>query len=467
MIRVIYGDVQFGEASIRGHEKTPTLHGPDYLYTRHQLHLRVLLNVAINPRTSFTGFDKEFLDGFFKPRQELNVFVDNQKWLNVPAPDMDWGPKVLYTTVHQVVGPRTAWVDVGLEFAIRKQNEQTADESVIISTRWQAESEDDNLFWNSVTYSGEAVLRSDALAEQKKTAWDLRAAYILPPNISSSNCKRENLKIAVSEDGLMVRWSFTDKQVPYIALPAYVADASISVEGSSSQTTTDQLAWGIVDAATQAITLKAFGVGAITSAASMTTQIGKLAFNYVPSVSLIVKAVVFGRPDAKGEKLMPLARVLALKRLTLIPGFRAKAATIEIMEAGNAFDSRNRIATYQVVLRRQAITSSILRDATNINKLGIPANFAEDPAPAVEAIFDSDGAVQSLEYYSAVLANSTVEPVNGILGQTFLPKTAVKPTSGIEGAASKSSIGAAALADSIADQLSTPFGGEDRKVIFL
>jgi hypothetical protein len=211
----------------------------------------------------------------------------------------------------------------------------------------------------------------------------------------------------MAPDGLGVAYSYLDRQVPYVTIPRAISDVVITVSGSASQPSSDDVANDILDMANTAIATGAQVAGGNyidfshgqTQAAPLTGKnlpplgstgvplagppgvnlspgggsggggggmgIGKagallskalsMVLKSIPRIQFQVQATVYGFPQAPMDELHEFASYCVIRRIGVFPN----PDTLDFVQAASSADARQRVVQYTAVVARSGVKTGL------------------------------------------------------------------------------------------------------------
>ena len=378
-----YNDVTLTEVNIRGYERKAVLHGPDYLYTRHTVHLQGVFNPGMAANNNLRiGADEQALERkLSRPRGELVLSGDGVEWLRSRGPDVDQGPTTLACNVVHFNGLKTYFVDWVFTTAVVDPTRDT-----ILSLRWSTKHMIDSRFWTSIAVTGEAILRADGPTEPDA----LRPRLLLPVEIGY---KRESLTVDYSQDRTAINFSFLDRQTPLVVTDFGISDIQHSWNVSVTRAKSDQLmydAGSLVQSALakteQAVMATAFassprdpsnpsagpsmrgptagGFSAASGAVGLGLELTSYLDRNMPQAKLVSTTTLFGLPTSTMTTLVNYAAIHARTRLSTLPTDRAWSTTAVTLSG----DVRNRIVQVSLIVERSNIAGLLTNAVTAVNR---------------------------------------------------------------------------------------------------
>jgi hypothetical protein len=267
MATLNYGAVGIGFVQTILYDKRAIYDGPQYLYTRHTVHIRGIYNPAVTSYTWPPQFGQDtknqapsfglghnpavtevsIRDYLMQPRRQLIYTVGSYDATNNPvrvrdgaanedltilrsplpinpalptqnlplnapglASDATDGPKPLFARVKQIAGTKTFIVEYGIQTDLNEAYlYYSANVPLILSNTWEVEDDLDEDFYTSRTIRGRAVFDQSSLQRLDSFADDYRHLLFFPV---PDNCKRTNVRTRLSKDGTILDYSYTDEE---------------------------------------------------------------------------------------------------------------------------------------------------------------------------------------------------------------------------------------------------------------
>lgn len=421
---ITYNGVTLEAVSFRCCNRQAILNGPDYLYTIYELHLRGVYNPSYpgNTGNSPPQYDQLIRHKLAQPHQPLKIEIQAggaqpRVWVEIEKGDTDNGPDPIGPpTIVQIIGTKTWMIDFGIKFSINECGQDGVDPSVLLSNRWDQAQVLDQQYYTAMRTSGRAIFRSDLLAKRQITADQLRDWLLLPvPN----SFKREQLNVSQSQDGVAIRYEFTDLQKSVNVRDNSVADVEIYMNlGTSHQ--------GYFNLAAEAAQDTANLVGHTAQAGTSIGQKGVSdLIGSLPSYGKYLSGSMLAGP------LTPLAYLgRGINYLTgpTRPGMAAKLAALSPSEVPNS-EYTTKIIVYGIPT---ADLGELVRFAIGVMGTKMPFKAPSMMGTAARLSINAHRRIVTLEYVvtippamllaSAIIELSRTAPGGGLTGEQLNAK---------------------------------------------
>lgn len=344
------------------YERTPIFNGPDYLYTKHVIHVRGVY--AREPDKAALAHsppdqDKAIRQKLSEPRGQLEWRMHGEgrgrpalEILRSPAPgrtvDAANGPMPLALNVIKIHGLHTWIIEYAVSTCVDERGLHTKKPSVMLSHRWRMESVFDEHYLEARIIRGRAIFRTDRLEELAATPDDFRS-YLWHPVPKGFQIDAPACSVVATEDGTEVeyvlvfrqRWkNLLRKNITHIearhtrgVVGPGLEDIAFNAVGTglnylSSSIGRMRSVHGMVgdigiDDLYESNPIKlaemAYGVvqGMVDQARDLHATIGEIRRN-VPRVVDRLNVSIWGNPLATGQELVSAALDVLVKRMGLL-----------------------------------------------------------------------------------------------------------------------------------------------------
>lgn len=348
-LEVKLGSIILEAVKTRSYSRVAVMNGPDYLYTRHELHGMGTLNRSVvvtgkpsQPATNAVDVDSQIRSDWVQPRQSLLVTMGTSVLVSVtaahedpppekPGPGLDAvtdqdvnnGPYGLYISNTLVQGIRTFQSQFGLRWHVVEGT--SAKPPPILSNRWVMTHHYDEQYRLSIKVRGIAIFRADALLRYGTDA-DQYRRYILIP--VEPGFERIDLQVTLAQDGLSIEYSFVDRQMSMGAVSPNIVRIDLRLSLHTSRRGLAEVAWEFEKLKKRTSETIAHGVAVgldfadptntsgarasrVAEAASALVERGfeaaELAHSALPKTIVSADIVVLGTPQASMTELVDVA----------------------------------------------------------------------------------------------------------------------------------------------------------------
>jgi hypothetical protein len=188
------------------------------------------VNPIVDTTSNPINTDRSLIHALSIPRRKLvlsfGLEAGNQIWISSPIDTLPCcmisGPIPIDVSVQEIRGEAGMFlVRFTVETALNFCGSDGKQTDILLSNRWTASTSADENFFETRTFKGRAIFRSD-LVHDLHLAVDLWRLNLIPP--MPVNCKRHIIDLTVGPDGYTYDYEIQDveQEVPYLDQPTYI-----------------------------------------------------------------------------------------------------------------------------------------------------------------------------------------------------------------------------------------------------
>lgn len=369
-----YDGLELQILSVQNYHRESIYDGPDYLYTRHLIHIRGVYNpsatsyrlpgnfqrpVPINndKNNTATLTDHAIRHRLLQPRRQLyfsiqqgdinyvlvspqpidstiinrGVFLDRVDVTKYPT-DANNGPIPISCDVVKITGTKTFLVDFTIRTDVNECDLTTSDGGRALSHRWAMMDEIDDRFFTTRRIEGQVIFSTAKLLQPviDLRPDDFRRMMVHPVG---RNMKREKVNVEVHPDGHSFKYVIIDRELPFNIDPRAGALGVVKIEaGHYAELSKPKSLWEDVTITAEAAAMR---VAAIIDSSDPTNWGGMRVQNIMGTFSTLVGlgtslaprhthkvyAKVWGDRDSERRQLERVGYTVLLNRLALVDVF--------------------------------------------------------------------------------------------------------------------------------------------------
>lgn len=259
-----YNGIELKSIQMKAYNSIAVFNGPDFLYTRHEIHIKAILNPSFTTKKGggqyTSGFDinKNIRAKLLEPRGKLQITfykndaLEEEVWLQTPlskltkdlkggvsqpklhieAQDSNNGPIPLYCNITHVLGMNTLLIEYGIRTDINDLDPTGENAPAILSNRYDIAHEMDDQFFSKYEVTGRTIFNANVLTFKSRVPDQFRDKVIFPPPLGY---RRTGVYVNQSQDGLSLEWGFTDAQDPLMSKNPKIAHIEVHQNLSHNQ----------------------------------------------------------------------------------------------------------------------------------------------------------------------------------------------------------------------------------------